>query len=86
MTPLIFTPPVEPPRHTVVEINRYVSRETTPASAPGVVKASGWAFEVLREEFEPSFPEGVDYAKWEKGVTAAPRSAFADRLDLLDFE
>ncbi len=95
MAPLILTPP-EPVRNTVIELNETVAPKPTPESAPGVVKASGSGFYAVAvevctgddglEEIESTFPGGVDYAKWEKGVTAAPREAFADRLDLLDFD
>lgn len=41
---------------------------------------------LLGQDVQTTFPGGIDYAKWEKGVTAAPREAFADTLDDLTEE
>lgn len=33
---------------------------------------------------EPGLPEGIDYERWTRLVSPAPRGEFADRLDVLD--
>lgn len=51
------------------------------ASAALIVPAPAYAPAYSSASY---FPEGINYERWAPLVHAAPRDAFADRLDLLD--
>jgi hypothetical protein len=77
-----MTPVLDPPRRAkrstesaAVNLGRFVVVAINEVAVEG--DSTSW----LDSNF---WPEGIDYDKWSAVVRPSPRSAFADRLDIVD--
>ena len=77
-----MTPVLDPPKRA--------TRSTQSAAVDLEVSTLDLTDDLAPEADETSWldshnwPEGIDYEKWSKVARPSPRSAFADRLDIVD--
>jgi len=75
------TPVLDPPlRATRSTKSAAVSLETLTVTTVSESPAEGDSSSWLDTNY---WPEGIDYEKWSAVVRPSPRSAFADRLDIV---